>query len=779
MVKNTLLGFLMTLSLNAFSQTCTITLTSAPGTNTQTKCINTAIANITYNTTIATGATVTGLPPGVTGNWVSNVLTISGTPSNSAPFSYTVNLTGGCGSVNATGTITVTAAPNAGTLSGSTAICSNLTTTLSSTVTGGSWTSGTTAVATIVSGTGIVAGVSAGSSIMTYTVAGTGGCSNATATTTVTVTEAPSAGTLSGLTAICSNLTTTLSSTVSGGSWTSATTGVASIVVGTGVVSGVASGTSIMTYTVTGTGGCLNATATRTVTVNTTPVIQNQTLDICSESSFSLVPVNNVGGNIIPSGTHYSWSVPLVSNISGLNSGANSDSISSNLTSLTYENQTVIYYVTPSSVNCSGIPFNVIVNVLRKPNLISSPDQTICAGQPIQIFSADQFGNQNLFFNWSNSPDAATLNFPFIFNPTAHPAQDAVYVVEVIDPSTSCLAYDTVRVTINSLASLQINSSAASICLGGSVELNSGNIAADWFSNGNLISQNQNQITVSPIETTNYEVIYTSANCVVSDNLTINVNAIPTPTISGSNIACQNSHWQAYTVNSTDQHAFYWSVENGEVMSGQGTNIALLHWFEGSQGSISVNENNWLSGCNADAQFNVSLDGLAPDITTIVQLSPGSNVLVCENSTFTIYNWGYESKAYPGAIYVDIHTQYCSFSLFDPASYYYFVDHGTDPECLTRSYFIAPPVITSIESATLKSIKIFPNPASDNLYLEFSKDVNKLISLKIIAVDGKIFLSENNVNLQMPIHISEIPSGIYILEIRTLGEIYRKPFVKQ
>jgi hypothetical protein len=128
---------------------------------------------------------------------------------------------------------------------------------------------------------------------------------------------------------------------------------------------------------------------------------------------------------------------------------------------------------------------------------------------------------------------------------------------------------------------------------------------------------------------------------------------------------------------------------------------------------------------------------------------------------------------------VDIHTQYCSFSLFDPASYYYFVDHGTDPECLTRSYFIAPPVITSIESATLKSIKIFPNPASDNLYLEFSKDVNKLISLKIIAVDGKIFLSENNVNLQMPIHISEIPSGIYILEIRTLGEIYRKPFVKQ
>ena len=86
----------------------TVTLTSAAGTDAQTVCINTAITNITYATTGATGATVTGLPAGVTGSWLANVVTISGTPTASGPFTYTVTLTGGCGAITATGTITVT-----------------------------------------------------------------------------------------------------------------------------------------------------------------------------------------------------------------------------------------------------------------------------------------------------------------------------------------------------------------------------------------------------------------------------------------------------------------------------------------------------------------------------------------------------------------------------------------------------------------------------------------------------------------------------------------------
>jgi len=85
----------------------TISLTSAVGTNNQTVCVNTAITNITYSTTGATGATFSGLPTGVTAIWSANIVTISGTPTIVGTYNYIVTLTGGCGNITANGTITV------------------------------------------------------------------------------------------------------------------------------------------------------------------------------------------------------------------------------------------------------------------------------------------------------------------------------------------------------------------------------------------------------------------------------------------------------------------------------------------------------------------------------------------------------------------------------------------------------------------------------------------------------------------------------------------------
>jgi hypothetical protein len=63
-------------------------------------------------TTGATGiGAATGLPPGVTATWSDNSIKISGTPTAASTFNYTIPLTGGCGSVEAKGTIVVGAAP--------------------------------------------------------------------------------------------------------------------------------------------------------------------------------------------------------------------------------------------------------------------------------------------------------------------------------------------------------------------------------------------------------------------------------------------------------------------------------------------------------------------------------------------------------------------------------------------------------------------------------------------------------------------------------------------
>ncbi|SHL55776.1 Purple acid Phosphatase, N-terminal domain [Flavobacterium flevense] len=75
-------------------------------------CIGETMIDVTHTTTGATGiGMATDLPAGVYASWSSNTITISGTPTASGTFNYSIPLTGGCSGINATGTIIVTSLP--------------------------------------------------------------------------------------------------------------------------------------------------------------------------------------------------------------------------------------------------------------------------------------------------------------------------------------------------------------------------------------------------------------------------------------------------------------------------------------------------------------------------------------------------------------------------------------------------------------------------------------------------------------------------------------------
>ena len=74
----------------------TLSLSSAPLSPNQIICEGSSILPITYSTTGATDALVSGLPNGVNGTWTASVLRISGTPSQTGTFNYAISLIGGC-----------------------------------------------------------------------------------------------------------------------------------------------------------------------------------------------------------------------------------------------------------------------------------------------------------------------------------------------------------------------------------------------------------------------------------------------------------------------------------------------------------------------------------------------------------------------------------------------------------------------------------------------------------------------------------------------------------
>lgn len=88
-------------------------MTVSTASSTPSVCKNSSLSpNITHTTTVATGiGTPVNLPPGVNAAYGSNTITISGSPTVTGTFIYSIPLTGGCGTVNATGTITVTDVP--------------------------------------------------------------------------------------------------------------------------------------------------------------------------------------------------------------------------------------------------------------------------------------------------------------------------------------------------------------------------------------------------------------------------------------------------------------------------------------------------------------------------------------------------------------------------------------------------------------------------------------------------------------------------------------------
>ena len=244
------------------------------------------------------------------------------------------------------------------------------------------------------------------------------GCSGLSKTLTITINPSPGVTFTPSNQTLCSGSSSnlvTLSSTATGATfaWTA--------VQPAGISGVIASGTNtipvqtlinttnlpiVITYLATAESNsgvsCQGITYPYTITVNPVPSITNtQAQTICSTTSFSIIPLDG-GGNTVPTGTTYSWGIPMVTG--GVLGGAaltNQTTIKGTLTNPTDAVQTATYTVTPKSGSCTGNAFTVVVTVNPSPKVVfSGANQTLCSGSNSLPISLSSLTTGNVTFKW-------------------------------------------------------------------------------------------------------------------------------------------------------------------------------------------------------------------------------------------------------------------------------------------------------------------------------------------------------------------------------------------
>ncbi|MCB9194616.1 MAG: gliding motility-associated C-terminal domain-containing protein [Flavobacteriales bacterium] len=614
----------MTITVN---QNPTITLTSAGATTSQTVCQNNSISNITYSVGgSATGASVTGLPAGVTGSFSSGTYTISGTPTATGTFNYTVTTSGGsCGTATATGSITVNSTPTV-TVPSSGQVCVGATLSLSPS-SGGTWSSSNTSVATITNG-GIVTGVSGGSANMTFTNSTTG-CSSSSASGAITVNALPTintsgivfnnpttcGGTDGSITGISASGTPTLTY-----SWNS------SPVQSTVDLNSVGAGS--YTLTVTNGNNCQATAGAFSLSDPSSPPAPTISLNpgaVCVGGS-ATISINSPD----PSAT-YTWSGP---------SGYTNTGTSITISPLTTGNSGS-YDVSTSVGGCTTgnatAPVNLTVNSLPFVDIVT-PINISCANPTITLDGSNS-DQTNSSFTWTASSGGSIIGAGNTDTETTSTVGD--YQLTVLNTVTQCSNSQTVSVSDNFATptsnivvpnSSQIDCNNPTLNLNGSGSTNSGGgstgISYIWSttSGGSSIGtgSSYNASTAG-----DYYLLVTETSSGCTDEMMVTVTnntTAPVATVTNNNpLTCDSLSIVLIGSTSTPVGNVSYEWEDATPGSPIGTSSSVVVSTPGNY-SLTVTDIN--NGCQNTANFTVSQDITAPSA-----LVTSTVVINCYNPT--------------------------------------------------------------------------------------------------------------------------------------------------
>ena len=79
--------------------------------------------------------------------------------------------------------------------------------------------------------------------------------------------------------------------------------------------------------------------------------------------------------------------------------------------------------------------------------------------------------------------------------------------------------------------------------------------------------------------------------------------------------------------------------------------------------------------------------------------------------------------------------------------------------------------------SVINDILIFPNPFSNKITIRSINNEN-IINIKAQDLAGKMWINDNCLGPEITFELNELPSGLYLTEIRTESDVIRKKIIK-
>ena len=298
---------------------------------------------------------------------------------------------------------------------------------------------------------------------------------------------------------------------------------------------------------------------------------------------------------------------------------------------------------------CGAASDQVKINFLAAPTSNAGADRTVCATSP-SVGLAGAIGSGATTASWvggtgSFLPNRATLNATYTPSAAEISAGSVTLTLTTNDPAGPCgSTSDQMVITINPAAT--VNSGPdQSVCSGNPTAVLGGSFgssatSASWVGGAGTFKPDRNTLnatytaTAGEIAAGSVTLTLTTNDpagiCgAVSDQIKISFTAAQATTITAPATVCANSTGNAASVLSAGAGATYnWTVTNGTITNGQGTNA--ITWTSGASGTVTMGVTVTAgAGCAATASKQAT-------ITTSASAAAGADQTLCQTPQGTI-----------------------------------------------------------------------------------------------------------------------------------------------